>query len=124
MEVEAGRGAKGNAEYRDIVCTSLLLDARYFVLMTPVVYRFKSKGEVMKEPAYANTRSQLSAIYASQRLRLPFDGVLLIGYRRANRPQSGQRQYGATSGPATSTQTRHRLQFGLPSTSGSKLAGT
>lgn len=26
------------------------------------------------------TRGQLSVIYASQRLKLPFDGVLLIGY--------------------------------------------
>jgi hypothetical protein len=34
----------------------------------------------MAAPAYAKTPDQLSAIYASQRLRLPFDGVLLVGY--------------------------------------------
>jgi hypothetical protein len=80
VEVEAGRGAKGNADYRDIVRTSLLLDARFFVLMTPIVYRFKSAGKGMEVQAYSSTRSQLSAIYASQRLKLPFEGVLLIGY--------------------------------------------
>lgn len=80
VEVEAGRGAKGNADYRDIVRTSLLLDATYFVLMMPTTYRYKSGGKEMTALAYAKTRDQLSAIYASQRLQLPFRGVLVIGY--------------------------------------------
>lgn len=80
VEVEAGRGAKGNADYRDIVRTSLLLDATFFVLMMPTTYRYKSGGKEMTSLAYAKTRDQLSAIYASQRLQLPFKGVLLIGY--------------------------------------------
>jgi hypothetical protein len=77
VEVEAGRGAMGNAEYRDIVRTSLLLDARFMVLMLPDLYRY---GESSKKHAYASTRDLLDAIYASERLRLPFEGVLLIGY--------------------------------------------
>lgn len=80
VEVEAGRGAFGNAGYRDIVRTSLLLDANFFVLMMPTTYRYKSGGKDLSANAYAKTRDQLSAIYASQRLRLPFEGVLLIGY--------------------------------------------
>lgn len=63
VEVEAGRGAAGNADYRDIVRTSLILDANHMALLMPI-----------------RTRGQLSAIYASQRLKLPFGGVLLIGY--------------------------------------------
>ncbi len=31
-------------------------------------------------PAYEKTRNQLDAIYASQRPKLPFDEILLIGY--------------------------------------------
>lgn len=80
VEVEAGRGARGNAEYRDLVRTSLILDADYLVLMLPHTYRFKSGTREGSEYAYRNTRDLLSAIYASQRLRLPFLGVLLIGY--------------------------------------------
>ncbi|WP_425839763.1 hypothetical protein [Microbacterium sp. PA5] len=76
VEVEAGRGAMGNADYRDIVRTSLLLDARYMLLLMPGTYRY---GSTQKD-AYGSTRDLLSAIYASQRLRLPFEGVLLIGY--------------------------------------------
>lgn len=78
VEVEAGRGAKGNADYRDIVRMSLLLDARYMVLLMPMVYRYGTKNA--RAQAYAKTREQFSAIYASQRLHLPFDGVLLVGY--------------------------------------------
>ena len=80
VEVEAGRGAMSNAAYRDIVRTSLLLDADYFVLMMPISYRYQSSGRTSSTDAYAKTREQLSAIYASQRLRLPFKAVLLIGY--------------------------------------------
>ncbi|WP_288874282.1 hypothetical protein [uncultured Microbacterium sp.] len=76
VEVEAGRGAMGNADYRDIIRMSLLLDAEYMVLMTPSTYRYGSTST----SAFARTRDQLSAIYASDRLRLPFSGVLLVGY--------------------------------------------
>jgi len=80
VEVEAGRGAMSNAAYRDIVRTSLLLDADYFVLMMPISYRYQSGDRTASTDAYAKTREQLTAIYASQRLRLPFKAVLLIGY--------------------------------------------
>ena len=80
VEVEAGRGAAGNADYRDIVRTSLILDARYMVLLMPVRYRTTSNQREYAIPAYEKTRGQMSAIYASQRLRLPFEGVLLVGY--------------------------------------------
>ena len=67
----------GNAEYRDIVRTFLLLDKDFMVLMMPLVYRYNAKSGTL---AYVSTRDLLSAIYASDRLRLPFEGVLLIGY--------------------------------------------
>ena len=76
VEVEAGRGAANNADYRDIVRTALLLDANYLALFMPVAYHAGKRPM----PAYSNTRRQLEAIYASRRLQLPFQGVLLIGY--------------------------------------------
>lgn len=80
VEVEAGRGAAGNADYRDLVRTSLILDARNMALLLPVRYRTRSGQRELVIQAYEKTRNQLDAIYASQRLRLPFEGVLLIGY--------------------------------------------
>ena len=80
VEVGAGRGAAGNADYRDIVRTSLILDARNMALLMPIRYRTTAGQREHAIPAYERTRAQLSAIYASQRLKLPFEGVLLIGY--------------------------------------------
>jgi hypothetical protein len=80
VEVEAGRGAAGKADYRDIARTSLILDARNMALLLPVRYRTTSGQRELIIHAYEKTRNQLDAIYASQRLKLPFEGVLLIGY--------------------------------------------
>lgn len=80
VEVEAGRGARGNAEYRDLLRTSLIVDARYLALVLPITYRFKSGAREGAEHAYKNTSSLLTAVYASQRLKFPFDGILLVGY--------------------------------------------
>jgi hypothetical protein len=77
VEVEAGRGALNNADYRDILRTSLILDADYLALVMPIAYR---SGLSAVTPAYKRTLSQLDAIYASRRLQLPFTGVLLVGY--------------------------------------------
>lgn len=80
VEVEAGRGAANNADYRDIIRLSLILDARFMTLLMPVSYRFKSGSHEQVMRAYERARNQLDAIYASQRLKLPFEGVLLVGY--------------------------------------------
>jgi hypothetical protein len=81
VEVEAGRGARGNAAYRDIVRASLILDARFLVLMMPLSYRISTgTTRATSVPAYRDARDMLEAIYASRRLSLPFEGVLLIGY--------------------------------------------
>jgi hypothetical protein len=76
LEVEAGRGAAGNAEYRDLIRTSLIVDADYLVLGMMVEYR---SGKTTWR-SYERTREQIDAIYASERLKLPFRGILLIGY--------------------------------------------
>lgn len=80
VEVEAGRGAANNADYRDIVRTSLMLDARFLALLMPIAYRTGSGGREQAIAAFDRTRGQLNAIYASERLKLPFEGVLLLGY--------------------------------------------
>jgi hypothetical protein len=76
LEVEAGRGAAGNADYRDLVRTSLIVDAEYLVL--GMMLEYKTGKTTMR--SYERTRDQLDAIYASERLRLPFKGVLVVGY--------------------------------------------
>lgn len=43
-------------------------------------YHHKSGGKPIVVRSYQDAKDQLDAIYASQRLPLPFDGVLLSGY--------------------------------------------
>lgn len=76
LEVEAGRGAAGNADYRDLVRTSLIVDAEYLIL--GMMLEYKTGKTTMR--SYERTRDQIDAIYASERLKLPFVGILLIGY--------------------------------------------
>ncbi len=76
LEVEAGRGAAGNADYRDLVRTSLIVDADYLIL--GMMLEYTSGKTTMR--SYERTRDQIDAIYASERLKLPFKGILLVGY--------------------------------------------
>ena len=80
LEVEAGRGARGNAVFRDLIRTSLIVDATFFALGVAKHYRHQSGGRAVDVPSFQEARGTLDAIHASGRLRLPFKGVLLFGY--------------------------------------------
>jgi hypothetical protein len=80
VEIEAGRGARGNAVYRDLVRSSLIVDQRFLVLGVMRSYRHQSSGRPIIVSSYRHSKDQLDALYASGRLRLPFEGVLLFGY--------------------------------------------
>jgi hypothetical protein len=70
----------GTPSTRDIIQTSLLVDARYLTLAVQLAYRHKTGGKEVTVQSYRDTRNLLDAIYASNRLQLPLDGILLIGY--------------------------------------------
>jgi hypothetical protein len=76
LEVEAGRGAANNADYRDLVRASLMIGVDYLVLAMMQTYH--GGGQTMR--SYEQTRKRLDAIFASDRLKLPLKGVLLVGY--------------------------------------------
>jgi hypothetical protein len=59
---------------------SLLIDARFLALAVLIECRFKSGGKTIGSPYYRKTISLLDAIYASDRLRLPLEGVPTVGY--------------------------------------------
>lgn len=76
LEVEAGRGAANNADYRDLVRAGLMVGVDYLIL---AMMREYSAGKQTIR-SYEQTRRRLNAIYASDRLKLPLKGVLLVGY--------------------------------------------
>ncbi|MGY1805803.1 hypothetical protein ACI8AF_00365 [Blastococcus sp. SYSU D00669] len=80
VEVEAGRGARGNAIYRDLIRTSLIVDVKYLALGVMLEYRHLSGARRMSVRSFQEARDQVDAIYASGQLRLPFEGLLLFGY--------------------------------------------
>ncbi|MQC18042.1 MAG: hypothetical protein DWG80_03075 [Chloroflexi bacterium] len=80
LEVEAGRGARSNAVYRDLIRTSLIVDARYLVIDVMSEYRHQSGTRSTIVRNYKETADLLDATYASGRLQFPFEGILLVGY--------------------------------------------
>ena len=80
VEIEAGRGARSNAVYRDLIRTSLIVDVKYLALGVQLAYRHDAEGHTVTVHSFAETKNLLDAIYASGRLQLPFHGVLLFGY--------------------------------------------
>jgi hypothetical protein len=76
LEVEAGRGAANNADYRDLVRASLMVNASYLILA--MMQEYRAGKQVTR--SYDQTLNRLDAIYASDRLKLPLSGVLLVGY--------------------------------------------
>jgi hypothetical protein len=80
LEVEAGRAMMGNAVYRDLVRTSLIVGARYPALCVMSEYKYSSGKKLQTSRDYDAAGDQLDAVYASGRLALPFEGVLLVGY--------------------------------------------
>jgi hypothetical protein len=76
LEVEAGRGAANNADYRDLIRASLMVDAEYLVLA--MMLRYTAGRTTVR--SYEQTRDRIDAVYASERLTLPLKGILLIGY--------------------------------------------
>jgi hypothetical protein len=78
LEVESGRGWQGNAVYRDLVRASLITDADYLALGVRSRYTYGANNTVQND--FERTRDLLDSVYASQRLGLPFVGLLLFGW--------------------------------------------
>lgn len=66
--------------YRDLIRASLLVDVKFLVLGVMLEYRHKNREKDALVASYEEAQDVLDAVYASGRLSLPFDGVLLFGY--------------------------------------------
>ena len=85
VEAEAGRGARGNAVYRDLLRSSLIAGAGYLALGVMQDYRHRSAGKAIAVSSYRKAKDLLDAVYDSGRLGLPFEGVLLFRDSSAGR---------------------------------------
>lgn len=72
LEVEAGRALINYQFLKDIFQASVMIDVDYLVI---AVRRFYGKSE-----DYKKITNFIEALYASDRLKLPLKGILIIGY--------------------------------------------
>ena len=72
IEIEAGQAVDNNKFLKCIFQASLMFDVEYLVLAIRCTYRKKSD--------YEKVSSFLETLYISNRLKLPLNGILLIGY--------------------------------------------
>ncbi len=80
LEIEAGRGARSNAVYRDLIRSALIVDVQFLALGVMHVFRYRSGARTVEVPSFDDALRQIDAIYASGRLDMPFKGLLLFGY--------------------------------------------
>ncbi len=72
VEIEAGRGARGNAMYWKFVRASPIVRAKYLALGVTEEYRHQTGGKPIAVESYSEAEDQLDASYASGRLKLLF----------------------------------------------------
>jgi len=72
LEVEAGRGYTNNQFLKDLFQVSVMQDVRYAAIAVRLDYR--------NSPDFERVVSFIDTLYASDRLRLPLAGLLIVGY--------------------------------------------
>jgi hypothetical protein len=72
LEVEAGRGVANNQFLKDLFQACMMHDVRYLAVAVRKVYR--------KDKNFEAVCRFFDTLYASNRLVLPLDGILVIGY--------------------------------------------
>jgi hypothetical protein len=79
IEIEAGRGAMGNAIYRDLIRAMVMVDLDHLVLAVPFVYKYNSAGRTISIKAYDDTVKVADPLYSHTRIRMPYS-LTVIGY--------------------------------------------
>jgi hypothetical protein len=72
VEVEAGRGVTNYQFLKDLFQACVMCDVRYLAIAVRNTYRGRKDFEVVT--------AFMDSLYASRRLSLPLEGVLVIGY--------------------------------------------
>ena len=79
LEVEAGRAWMGNAIYRDLVQSAVMVGVDFLCLAVSNYYKYNSSGRAAVSKDYEKARQLAEALYGHTRFRLPYN-LVLIGY--------------------------------------------
>ncbi len=78
LEVEAGRGVKNHQFLKDFFEACAIQDAKYLAIAVLNSYKPKSAKKGYRD--FDTVRTFFDTLYASSRLILPLEGILVIGY--------------------------------------------
>ncbi|MEF2097315.1 hypothetical protein V3595_22100 [Bacillus sp. CFBP9009] len=90
IEIEAGRGVLNNQFLKDLFQACMMQDVEYLTIAVLNEYRTKNvnkktaKVKIKKNYDFDEVYKFFDALYASDRIKLPLKGVLIIGYDLAN----------------------------------------
>lgn len=81
IEVEAGRGVMNNQFLKDLFQACMMQDVDYLVIAVRNEYKTKTKNNRERTSYdFEEVCKFFDALYASDRLKLPLKGILIIGY--------------------------------------------
>ena len=78
LEVEAGRAVVNNQFLKDFFEACAIQDAQYLAIA--VLNSYRPKSAKRGAPDFATVCNFFDTLYASGRLNLPLEGILIIGY--------------------------------------------
>ena len=79
LEVEAGRAWMGNAVYRDLIQSLVMVELEHLIIAVPQTYKYHSNDKDLISKDYENAKNLIDTIYSHTRFKLPYD-LTLIGY--------------------------------------------
>jgi len=78
VEVEAGRGVRNHQFLKDLFEACAIQDSRYLVIAVLLGYWPKSLAKPARD--FDEVVNFIDTLYASERMVLPLEGILIIGY--------------------------------------------
>jgi hypothetical protein len=79
LEIEAGRGWMGNAVYRDLIQSLVMVNLEHLILAVSQTYKYNSNGKALASKDYESAKNLIDTIYSHTRFKLPYS-LTLIGY--------------------------------------------
>lgn len=78
IEIEAGRGVRNHQFLKDLFEACAIQDARFLVIAVLLGYWPQSFSRPARD--YEEVVNIIDTLYASERLQLPLEGILILGY--------------------------------------------
>lgn len=69
----------GNAVYRDLIQSLVMVELDHLILAVPQTYKYLSNGQPLTSRDFDKTKALVETLYGHTRMKLPYS-LTLIGY--------------------------------------------